>query len=347
MKYILPIKLQKNIYNLLSNAEFLCIILNYDNMYPWFYEHYVQVYINETNLLRQIGVQEVLLDFYGGWTEPRELFDILYFNRKEVESYGIDEFKELIQKGYYMYVYLDESYVYECEPNSHDNLIYGFDDEKRVFYLIGFVEDQYEMYEIDYDVFVEAYRSGVKISAETDVYDGINFLCGFKPKFNENTKYEFQFDKFLQRMEELVYSINSAEIYSDGSLNHKMYEGEKLYGFDAIKRYCEMLEDNKETLGELDLRAFHTIYEHCNLMYDRLKYIYNEILREEMDSNLEKKLEELVKKSERIRLLSVKYNVSLKKKLIPVLIEDMKELLAGEVELYTKIYHELCEKQQV
>lgn len=42
----LTVKVQKNINCYLFNAYYLCILLAYDNMYPWFYENYIQLYFN-------------------------------------------------------------------------------------------------------------------------------------------------------------------------------------------------------------------------------------------------------------------------------------------------------------
>ncbi|KGE17103.1 hypothetical protein [Paenibacillus wynnii] len=344
MRRELPIKIKHKINNQLCNAGFLCVILAYDNMQTWFYEHYVQLYYSFNKKVLSSKHKEMFLDFYGGWTEPRELFDINSLNRKDVESYDEHSFESIIGTGQYIYCYVDEYYIQNSKHNSHDILVYGYDDERRVFQVVGFKDGFFQGYEVDYDIFLKAFRSGVKLSKLFDTYHGINYFLCIEPRFDESTQYEFNTRNFMERVKEYVCCINTGKLNACDDLNHKMYQKEdNVFGIEVYECLIKEIEGCRKKLSLLDYRAFHTLYEHNVLMKERIEYLRFDLGEQEFTESLN----ELVKLSNEIRMLVMKYNFSPEDEVLERIIESTKKMYRMEKETYNAFYDAMCVSSNV
>ncbi|SFR76021.1 hypothetical protein [Anaeromicropila populeti] len=342
MKKILPIEVQHKINNQLCNAGFLCILLAYKNMYEWFYEHYVQLYFSSNKRVLYSEYYEMFLDFYGGWTDPRELFKVSTLNRKDVEQYNCASFESLIEEGKYIYCYVDEHYIQDVPHNSHDILVYGYDNETKIFEVIGFKDGFFQNYQVEYQTFLKAFQSGIEMSKKYDTHQGINYIFCIKPNFDEKTEYKFNMICFLERLKEFIGCIDSGELYKSDDPNHKMYEKEgNVFGLKVFQCLTEELEHCKKALGLIDYRAFHTLYEHNVIMKERLELFQEKIPGNKMTPAMQTSMEELVSLSNKLRMLAIKYNLKPDMESMNRIIKKTNSLYDLEKKIYTQIYSSL------
>lgn len=334
MKKELPINIQHRINNQLCNAGFLCILLAYENMENWLYEHYIQLYYSFNKCVLSSKQKEMFLDFYGGWTEPREMLCIDSYNRKDVEKFDVNSFIKIINENKYVYCYVDEYYIQISRHNSHDILVYGYNDEKQTFQVVGYKDRFFQQYEVDYNNFIKAFYSGIKISKMFDTYHGINYFLCIKPCIDRISNYKFHIEKFEERLYEYINCINTGILNACDDLNHKMYQKEgNVYGLKVYECLISDIEMCKKKLTLLDYRAFHTLYEHNMLMRERL-----EILPFEINEELKKKIDELVSISNKIRMLVMKYDLEPNLEVLERIISETRRLYEAEKESYTFFY---------
>ncbi len=334
MKKELPINVQHKINNQLCNAGFLCILLVYENMEKWLYEHYVQLYYSPNKCILSSKQKEMFLDFYGGWTEPREMLCIDSLNRKDVEKFDADSFKKIINEEKYIYCYVDEYYIQKSKHNSHDILIYGYDDERQVFQVVGYKERFFQGYEVDYNTFIKAFYSGIKISKMFDTYHGVNYFLCIKPYMDKIFNYEFHLEKFEEKLYEYIDNVNTGILNACDDLNHKMYQKEdNVYGIKVYECLISEIEMCKKKLILLDYRAFHTLYEHNMLMRARL-----EILPVEVSKELKQRIDELVNISNKVRMLVMKYDFEPSLGVLERIIRETGRMYELEKESYTSLY---------
>lgn len=339
---ILKFKLQKEINCYLSNAYYLCVILAYDNMKQWFYENYIQLFFSTNKALRNSKRREIFLDFYGGWTEPQHLFDCIKYDREFMQDSNVIEFmKKNIDNGRYIYTYIDEYYTIQSEHNSHDVFIYGYDDNEENILVAGFNQKWvFTSYTVKYETFLKAYKNGLDNSKKNDTYGGINYAITMLPKFNENTIYKFNVDKFLSLFYDYIHSINTSEKIQSNNTDYDMYKVKtNVYGMDVYDKLIKEIKYIQVVKVGIDYRAFHAIAEHKYGLLMRIKNI-NEIYH----LNLKDEIfplnicNELVKISKEARYCVIKYLVSGELAPLNKALEKIEMLKKIETESFEKIY---------
>jgi len=344
---VLKIKIQKEINCYLSNAYFLCIILAYENMLPWFFENYTQLYFCPEKSMRNSNDLEIFLDFYGGWTEPRKILQCDCINRNVLEDTDILEYIESsIREGFYLYTYIDEFYTINRQElhNSHDIFVYGFDKSKSEIMVIGF-DNKYNFtdYCISYSTFRKAFVSGIQIARKTDKRNGEDYCRLIRPSFKENEKYLFNKDNFLSLLNDYLHSINTANKIITEDPNYALYKSHKnIFGISVYEKIIQYLSSVINLQINIDYRPLHTLYEHKSIMYKRLQFIfsqYNIIDR----NNYIKQCMDLEIECNTLRLLCIKYNINKKPKIINTMIEKLVKQKEIENNLFPGIYNLLID----
>ena len=169
----------------------------------------------------------------------------------------------LIQEGYIV-CHLDEYYVpnrytYRKKHYLHENLIFGFDNVKREYDILGYDRKKiFSVGKIGYNEFDQA-------SSDND----IKFL-----HLRENNDFEYKLDlKFIkQLLTDYLYCRNSSNIYATfRNTNISLVYGLDVY--DQLIRYIKLLP-TKTVIP--DIRPFHLLWEHKKCMVLRIQYLMNE-----------------------------------------------------------------------
>ena len=168
----------------------------------------------------------------------------------------VDFLKILISDQNYIMGYCNEKYIssksaYEKYDYMHDYLIYGYNDDKNVFYCLGYTNSMYyEEYEVSYDDFINSI-----LYTNTD-YTEFNAW-----KNNIENDYKINLDRIVKDLEE----------YSESVYNGDGWKNDFIFGMDAMKA----LECYFEETGDIDIRYTRAYMEHKYLMWKRFEYITN------------------------------------------------------------------------
>lgn len=346
MKKVLPINTECKIKNQLCNSGFLSILMVYENMLPWFYENYIQLYLSCHRTIRNIDVIETTLDFYGGFAIPLKYLEINSYSRQEVERYTVKDIQKIIDNEYYIYSYIDEYYTLKLQDhNSHDVIVHGYDEKEKIFYVVGYKEGYFMDYQIPYDVFMEGFQSGTEVAAKVNVSGGKDYFRCIKPLVDENTIYTFDIKIFMENFRQFVYSEHSGilnkEIYK---CYHEVYEDEtSVYGLNALSVLLKEIEKVYSNECQIDLKTFCTLYEHNVGIKERLDYVYNVIFGEKQNEENINALDILIQKSNKLKMQVIKYDLTPDMDVLDEIIESSYELVELERETYQHIYKELFE----
>lgn len=236
-----------------------------ENIYEyWRNMNYIQLVYNKDD------TNSVWLDYF---TYPRKRYDASYqefsyfldteYLNLDKSMLHYDDVHSLIKNGceedYYINVNINELYIPERQDlekreHFHYNLIFGFDDEARVFYALGYNQSgKLEIANIPYAVVDDLKNVG-------------NGVVRYKKNVN-TAKFEFSIDYVLNSMEEFLYGIDSSVKFM-GVIG-------KQKGIYGINIFQELLYTERgRELITTDRRVSYLLYEHAVNMIARMKFIY-------------------------------------------------------------------------
>lgn len=230
-----------------------------DNQYrAWKNMNYLQLFFNE------LDSNTVYLDYFmyprKGWDASyncmshfldTEYIDCSCLDEEKIIKYVIDS----INSDYYLNISFDEFYIegkhsYNRMHFEHYNLVYGYDDDTRLFYLFG-------------------YRGGGKLAKTTVSYDnflkayGKNNVVRYKLCYN-SVVYKFNIAYVKQVLNEYLNSLNSSTRFSG-----IMTQRDGTYGLSIFKA----IKEKGRSLLVNDHRISYLLCEHCRIMKERLEYL--------------------------------------------------------------------------
>lgn len=203
--------------------------------------------------------------------------------------------KNMINKRAYVYGFFNECYIpntlaYQRFNFDHDYLIYGYDDEEKMFYAAGYNKHkEYLSYKISYTDYLNSIQN-----TQHGITD-IRF-------YTFDDKYEFSFDKkgFITQLNDYINGTRSFTVLG--------LSDESEYGLVACKRLAQYLNDCKEYQTNVDLRYSRSFAELKSLMLLRIGYLNSNKFVDCMDIyNAYKNIE---KSADSVHLLCLKYNIS-------------------------------------
>lgn len=234
-----------------------------DNVYyQWLYMNYIQIsFTNEYYAWR--------MDYFYGIIKEWRFSWVNYFlnsheiKLKYVNRYGSVKFlQENIDENKYIEVKLDQYNIdnrneYMTEHHLHQNLIYGYDNTKKVFLVLGFknngllakteisysaIKNQFEKRESVTDIFVVEYRQD-----SNPVQYNCNYIIDMVKQYLKGENSGYYLNMVVYQQPTWIYGV-------------KIYD-EWLQG-DGIVRVLE------------DTRVSHLLYEHKVLMKERFAYLF-------------------------------------------------------------------------
>ena len=172
---------------------------------------------------------------------------------------GIDIIQVLINmlaNGYYVAGYYNEEYIpgkraYGVEYFPHDYLLIGFNNEKEVFYSVGYLTEQFVDYEISYANMRKA------LTTVASRKPALNFF-----QYNSEADIAVNLEKILSALKDYLSSSNSLPQYTKGLA----------YGLDAINNLGEYYASYGNQ-SNFDHRYTKGLTEHKSIMLRRIKYL--------------------------------------------------------------------------
>lgn len=226
--------------------------------------------------------------------------------------------------GMYNEEYICGKTNYKKSYFSHDYLLIGYNDEKRVFYSVGYLADgKFQRFSIPYD--------SMKQALET--LKGTNIIFYFL-KYNSDAQYTFHTDVFLQELFDYINSTTSV----------KVFRTDTYFGMQAI---CEMAKDlliNAEEKHRIDKRYLRALMEHKFLMVKRIEYLNNECGL--TLSNIKEYAIQIHKMAETVHLLGIKYSITREFSIANRIVELIDKMLILEAEHLPLLYDRVKNAQE-
>lgn len=288
----------------------------------WKYMNYIQLHY------REFDQNGVYLDYF---MFPRKVWDASYqyachFLDTEyvkildgLKYFGnIQEYiKYCIRQDYYLNIQLDEYYVkdrfaYQNRHYDHYNLFWGYNDNARVFYILGYNErGKVAVSELPYDVF--SYK----------IYRGTT-VVRYKYRTN-SSELEFRKELVTQSIYEYYHGIDSSIKYSNILTSKSAW-----YGLNIFDRLIQS-EKGVELLKN-DKRISFVLYEHCRLMKNRLNFLNESGYLNGMFEPLMLKCEKMVDISEILKNMVIMHNIRPKKE--SEILNQLQALHVSEKDFY-------------
>lgn len=231
-----------------ADTSYMMSVLNKNK--PWFYTHYTQLYYETgfTFYTRGYDMCPLITCELYSWEEGRDKKNLIAI------------LKEKLDEGYCIVIELNQFYIpngptymeYDCE---HSSMIYGYDDEREIFQLMGFNRRR------NYESSIVSYN------------DVLRAFCSLK----ENKQMPL---RFLKYKSDVNYQIDWRKIeydfaaYIDGGAKERLYRMDgRLYGIDVMGKMKEELRRliNKEVTST-DPRPLSFIQDHKTIMLKKIEY---------------------------------------------------------------------------
>lgn len=248
LKYMVSFNWGEDTYKAWKNMNFVQLLYNKDDPYRGITLDYY--FFPRKNYDNAYG-------YYQNYLETNYDFKYDYYDCFETLN---DFIVWNIRHGFYVCICLDEYCLpgrrcYKSFHYNHYNLVYGFDTDEKVYYVMGF-EDDVILSKIPFDT----------ISYETLQSEKI---VRYRYRINDDTDYSFSKEGLARQLREFVMST-----YSAGKFDN-LLTGENLnYGIDILQIF-RVSDEEKRKLYK-DKRISYLILEHSILMKERVEYVYSE-----------------------------------------------------------------------
>ena len=230
-----------------------------DTYFPWLFSNFIQ--------LRYDSNSGVPLDYVGGQMKDWDRYFANYFldyhvlrndELKKIFPDTINFFIRMLSSKFYIEIYVDEYYIntkrnYKQKHHYHPNLIYGFSDEKKIFFMLGIADSGYlEKQEITYD----------------------SMLSGLDPSHNRRIKiikynqdyntYKLNYTYIKMMFSDYFYGVNS--------MNYLQCNENALSGYYGLKIYNGLSTSEGIYKLTYDVRVSYILWEHKIIMKERILY---------------------------------------------------------------------------
>lgn len=221
----------------------------------------------------------------------------------------IDFIIDCINSNNYLHTMINYFYVpiskhYNKFVFNHDVLVYGYDSNEEMLYILDFFNDgKYTSKRISFSDFNQAF-SKCNILSDEDYLHGMVRLY----KFNNKYDYKFNIKNIVNSIRSYLFS-NIPEywdIYNTDDMEDTDF-GVEIY--TTLKNYII----NKMSKGEdyIDRKPFYMLYDHKKIMCLRLKYLNEQGYFKKYDNN--NNIIEFTKIETKAKImveLIIKYNIS-------------------------------------
>lgn len=273
----LPLNNNPPIIGYSSHAKALAILgINNDSL-AWYHSNYIQLCC-KVDFNQIAGVP---LDFFIDIKKDYNYYlnnPIIFtqtIRRDLVESCFDGDIvafvKNCLDRGYYFDSFLNQFHVpyrgaYQRSFILHDNLIYGYDDQKKELDIYGFgYNHTFINSTISYDEFASAYHS----CPIEDYYKSIYLYHIEKDRGGSpGEKYIFDVDLVIQSLTEYISSYNSSKHFSYfNNSTDKMVFG--------LSCYDSLINNLATDIFWDDIRPLHLLWEHKKCMISHCQYMFN------------------------------------------------------------------------
>lgn len=253
------------------------IKLNNNAFYEWYFSNYIEIHGNITSS-SPIPI-DFLFNYRKNWCTYHTNYFVEYhtFNRNSISEYGMTvlEFvKASINLNQYVEMWLNENYLDDIKgegikPHIHQNLIYGYDDNDEILYVMQMKSGIPRLVKMKYKDFMKEdnFSEKHKLIVPTS-YDPDYMVYELDPKY------------IAYILQVYIESIDMSM-----GMHHCIMDGQRTWGIELLK---ELNTESGLKCILSDIRVSHLLYERSHCMKERLEYMFarNIITLEELNSIL-------------------------------------------------------------
>jgi hypothetical protein len=213
---------------------------------------------------------------------------------------------EMIDEGYYLYLYLYQGYT--NMHISHQNLIFGYDMDNETIYLADhFYNGKYSMIQVSFNDIINAYEQTNKNISEYEV-DRVEYIYLIK---SQKADYSFNLNMVINQLTDYIASKNSFGILSDiHDVNKLKYNDTYYYGISMSNLLCKYLmyiinNPSNEIKDHRPITFFHESKEILDLFVQLL--FKNKFILDESKLKTSKRIKHIAHETE---FLFLKYTLT-------------------------------------
>ncbi len=292
----------------------------------WLASNYIQLFLDVEDSVGRVFLDyrlNPIKNYRYEYRNADQFLDISYNRLEEITELNPDivtYLKKRIEQRWYVAVNLDEYYVpqrssFQKNHFYHHNLIYGYDDKNDSFLVLGYAKKI-----VTSSLPVENIRK-MELNLDTNIME-------YKRSYNSNTC-KLDVKNLLYQLEMFYNGTGYGTSMGNLLADHKGVFGLKVF---------ETLRDTPcgQDLLLHDVRISYVLYEHMQLMYERVCYLKQTLLKNMDEANLLEKIgRECYKKAEQLKNLVVKNNCKAGGEANIFVV--LNELYEAEKELITKL----------
>ncbi len=301
------------------NAYLEAILYNHHDYKEWLYSNYIQVvYLPEEQC--NVSLDYEAPTIYGGCS----LIEYQDFAIKDNKSLFLESINDNLQKGKYIYLFLDEYYVPERSSFGkyhfvHDILIYGVDKQSKTYLVIGYnSEFEFVKSQIDFEACYQGF-----VNNEDHIY--------IKAVALKRDTFTMKEEVLKIMLEDYLYGRNSKEhldLYIDMSTYCPPFfdcrkQLSSSFGVKVYDQYIKDIIECAEQNLEIDYRISYLLYEHHKLMRNRVLYLQDKGVIKK-DLKLVQTADDIIRRTKQLVNISLKSLYVKEKK---VLCERLIEIL--------------------
>lgn len=286
MKKILP-KEYPITCTMSTDSHLFSILQTFENGIDWLMSHFI-LWCGTNNLSGALFEYIYILPyraFYYNWREC-ELLDFDTFDESQIHTNDdfIGYVKQRIDDGWYCHMHFDQYHIGKTKKSHylHHSLVYGYDDDKRIFYLADhFDKGRYQELTCGYDELECAFKDVFTYKLAEFENGHTAYLLKIKEDAVVSKKYTLS-GYYLNEIQTAIDAMLSSDVtgYLSNAGHHKSDPRfDHVYGlalYDCYIKYISDLIDKKTE--HIDYRLITNIRDHMNLMILRIEYYANKDL---------------------------------------------------------------------
>ncbi|WP_373265920.1 hypothetical protein [Hungatella hathewayi] len=271
----LPFTLTPPISYTPAHSHFISTILQHSDGKNWLYDHYINIYlrINTENQLERLETQANYTDLSLSNRNYSPFLFYYFIPRNFIENI-INDLKDIINEGYYIFLWLNHKYIqgslnYGKKDYLHTALIHGYNDEE--FIVSDYFNFKMETKQISYNEFIHAFVN-VPLMMESPHY---HFHQSELAIFKLNGKAHYNFSINLLKCSLIDYlegKDTTARNYNETPWFDLWGSYRVYHGLSSLQYFPELFLH-----GLINQREAHLLVEWSNLMFLRLDFLIDNL----------------------------------------------------------------------
>lgn len=265
------------------------INLRCNSYYEWLFSNYINIYVNLNNAMHI----DFLCDNHKNWNchTYNPFIDFNIETEKDIQNMGyslINYIKKMIDLNRYVEMMINDNIHLNKENDFfHPDLIYGYDDSEECFHLLCYNTGKVFPITMTYADF---------FSERNYLQNRIIYVYNYNPAYEHDRISPLH---ILQVYKEYIKSQNI-------SFYEPYFNDDYIFGINGI---TSLLSNKGQEILLTDIRVSHLLYERSICNHDRVEYLYNKNILNDIDYN---KIQEITHKACKLTLII--RNLIIKKK---------------------------------